>query len=378
LRARADFMGGQVFRFGTDEFVLVVSDVAGDEKASLSLVRSMARRACEDLGEPYSLDVGSFETTSCAGITLFDGRDFTASDVFKHADTALQDAKDHGSGSISAYTEQMDETVDRNYTLMNDLRAAIGTDALRLAYQPQAACKGGIVGAEGLLRWNHEERGNVSPGDFIPAAERSGLIVPLTRFVLEEAFRTLAKWKRNKSFAHLTLSVNISARQFENDSFVEEIAELVRNHDIDPSRLVLELTEHVLAIDLDQVKRIMSGLKAVGVRFSLDDFGTGYSSLDQLRQLPFDEVKIDGTFVSELEHRQGDRAIVRSIIAMADAMGMETVAEWVETEGQRAFLSREGCTTLQGYAFGGAVPLDVFHQQIEAQQSAATPEFAVA
>ncbi len=252
--------------------------------------------------------------------------------------------------------------------IARDLVAALRRGDLSLAYQPQTDRDGTILGAEALLRWNHPTRGAISPATFIPAAEEFGLMPLVGTFVLEQALATLARWKTDPKLANLTLSVNVSASQFNEGDFETVLRDLLKRHEIDPTRLRLELTESVLIAGLEPVAEKMTALTALGLTFSLDDFGTGFSSLAYLRRLPVSELKIDRSFVAAVAENDRDAALVRSIRAIAKDLGLETVAEGVETPAQLAFLEAAGCRIFQGYLFGRPMPLADFELSVIAPQ----------
>lgn len=252
--------------------------------------------------------------------------------------------------------------------IARDLVAALRHGELGLVYQPQTDRDGKILGAEALLRWNHPTRGPIPPGTFIPAAEEFGLMPIVGTFVLEQALATLARWKADPELARLTLSVNVSASQFNEDDFETVLRERIDRHQIDPAHLRLELTESVLIAGLEPVAEKMVSLKALGISFSLDDFGTGFSSLAYLRRLPVSELKIDRSFVASAAENDRDAALVRSIRAIATDLGLETVAEGVETQAQLAFLESTGCRIFQGYLFGRPMPLADFELSVIAPQ----------
>jgi EAL domain-containing protein (putative c-di-GMP-specific phosphodiesterase class I) len=228
----------------------------------------------------------------------------------------------------------------------------------------QAYHNGHIIGAEVLLRWEHPQRGLVSPLTFIPLAEETGLILPIGQWVLETACAQLAIWAKSSLTRHLQLSVNVSPQQFHQAGFVHLIKALVEKYNIEPDRLTVEITETLLLVNIDEAVIKMNTLKQVGVQFSVDDFGTGYSSLTYLTQLPLNQLKIDQSFVHNIGVKLTDALIVQTIIAMSVNLGMEVIAEGVETEAQRAFLELHGCPIIQGYLFGRPVPLSVFEQQL--------------
>jgi EAL domain-containing protein (putative c-di-GMP-specific phosphodiesterase class I) len=270
--------------------------------------------------------------------------------------------------SAAIYALQQRLTAPRG--IARDLVAALRHGELSLAYQPQTDRDGRVLGAEALLRWNHPTRGQVPPNEFIPAAEEMGLMPIVGSFVLEQALSTLARWQADPQLGALTLSVNVSASQFNESDFSASLAGLLARSEVDPRRLRLELTESVLIAGLEPVAEKMAGLTALGITFSLDDFGTGYSSLAYLRRLPVTELKIDRSFVAAVAENDRDAALVRSICAIASDLRLETVAEGVETPAQLAFLEAAGCRIFQGYLFGRPMPLDDFEAAVKAPKPA--------
>ena len=254
----------------------------------------------------------------------------------------------------------MQTDVAERHALEADLRQALGAGQFELHYQPQVAADGRVLGAEALLRWRHPVNGMVSPGEFIPLAERSGLILPIGDWVLEQACARLAAWQAAPQMAGLRLAVNVSAYQFREADFVARVMAVVRRHDPPPDHLKLELTESMLVRDLDDIVAKMSALKAQGVGFSLDDFGTGFSSLSYLKRLPLDQLKIDQSFVRDVLTDPNDAAIARTVISLGQTLGLDVIAEGVETEGQRQFLSDNGCHAFQGYLFSRPLPQTAF------------------
>ncbi len=356
-RASAGFVG----RLGGDEFVVVLKR-HDDEASVMQKIEHVTDCILKRVDRPYKLPGGVFHPSCSIGAAVFDEMFDSSADVLKNADTAMYAAKSDGKNCMRIFDDKMRDDVERSVVLMEDLRKAVGTDQLSLLLQMQVGGSGKVVGAEALLRWEHPKFGPISPADFIPAAENSGAIIPVTDWILDQAARTLALWSGDPALKELRLSVNISACEFHEERFESRVMQALQRHSAPANRLVLEMTEHVLSSDPQRVSSIMHRLKQRGIGFSLDDFGTGYSSLAQLRDLPFDELKIDGNFVRELETSTRDQAIVRSIIALSKSLNLSTVAEWVESEGQRDFLLSEGCSSLQGWLFGAAMPRNAFEE----------------
>jgi EAL domain-containing protein (putative c-di-GMP-specific phosphodiesterase class I) len=273
---------------------------------------------------------------------------------------ALYQAKNAGRNTIRFFNPDMQAAIDARAMMEAALRRGIQQNELRLYYQPQVDWHNNVTGAEALLRWLPPGSDPVPPVRFIPLAEETGLIIPIGVWVLEQACAQLKRWQSNSRTRALVLSINVSARQFHQPDFVQQVFTKIKQYDIDPSGLKLELTESVVLARVDEVIERMQTLKAMGVGFSLDDFGTGYSSLSYLKRLPLDQVKIDQSFIRDITHDQNDMAIVRAILAMSQSLGLDVIAEGVETEEQRAFLLKHGCEHYQGYLFGKPGPIEAF------------------
>ena len=251
------------------------------------------------------------------------------------------------------------DVVARN-ELEDELRTALDEQQLLLHYQPQMGAGGEITGAEALVRWVHPQRGMVSPGEFIPLAEQTGLILPLGAWVMREACAQLQRWSQDPRMASLTLSVNVSAQQMRQPDAVARLDAILDRQGIDPTRLKIELTESMLVSDIEDIITKMTAMKARGVGFSLDDFGTGFSSLSYLKRLPLDQLKIDQSFVRDVLTDPNDAAIARTVVSLGQSLGLNVIAEGVETEGQREFLAGIGCEAYQGYLFSRPLPIDAF------------------
>jgi EAL domain-containing protein (putative c-di-GMP-specific phosphodiesterase class I) len=281
----------------------------------------------------------------------------------------MYQAKKSGRNAIRFFDSATHAAMEARIALESDLRGALPENQLKLFYQMQVDRAGNIFGAEVLLRWQHPERGLVSPFHFIPLAEETGLIVSIGNWVLETACAQLKKWEVDPDARHLQLAVNVSARQFHQPDFVEQVCAVIKKTAIDPCKLKLELTESLVLDNVDETITKMLTLKESGVRFSMDDFGTGYSSLAYLSRLPLDQVKIDQSFVRNIDVKSTDAVIVQTIIGMANNLNMEVIAEGVETVQQRDFLEDSGCYTYQGYLFGKPVPVDEFESTLAKKSS---------
>lgn len=341
-----------VARFGGDEFAVVLGNLDADETLAMRTAEEVGRKILQAVAQPYQLDEYERHLTASIGITLFDAEDESSDDLMKRVDLAMYQAKDAGRGTVMVFDPQMRTAIHSRVSLEADLREALHAGSIVPYFLPQIAAGRGIVGAEALARWNHAERGNVPPAQFIPVAEESGLILPLGEAILEQVCTVLADWSRDERTAHLEVAVNVSARQFHHPGFQDTVRTVLERTGAPAQRLCLELTESMLLSSVDDTIARMAQLKRLGVRFALDDFGTGYSSLAYLKQLPLDDLKIDQGFVRDALTDTNDAAIIRTIIALAGAMGLSVVAEGVESEDIRAMLEAEGCTRWQGFLFG--------------------------
>ncbi len=287
--------------------------------------------------------------------------DKDANDILRHADTALYRAKEAGRNAIRFFLPSMQLAVEERLQLQNDLRQALERDEFYLHFQSQINSAGQIIGAEALLRWQHPERGNVAPDSFIPVAEETGQILAIGKWVLENALKRLKVWKEEFSESTFRrLAVNVSPRQFRQVDFAMQVERLLAETGTEPQYLTLEITEGVLVENLKDTIEKMSALNKLGVQFSIDDFGTGYSSLAYLKRLSLDEIKIDRSFVRDVTTDPDDASLVETIITMAEHMGLEVVAEGVETEEQLDFLRERGCRLFQGYYFNRPMSAENF------------------
>jgi len=314
----------------------------------------------ESVSRPYKLEGIEFHSSASIGISLFCGETIKLDDLFRHADSAMYQAKDAGRNSLRFFDPIMQHELEFRTKLEADLRYALTRQQLSLYYQKQVDAQGNVIGAEVLLRWKHPQEGMISPVKFIPIAEHAGLIESIGVWVLQTACKQIKSWNGDPHTAHLDLSINVSARQFRGANFVREVIETIQNADIEPHRIKLELTEGLMLDNIQNSIIKMQALRDFGVRISVDDFGTGQSSLAYLRRLPLDQIKIDQSFMRDIPANQSDAAIVKIIIMMANNLGIEVIAEGVETEHQLDFLRLNGCYLYQGYLFGKPVPIDEF------------------
>ncbi len=347
-----------VARLGGDEFVILLADLDHESVAAAREVEVVAGKLLAALREPYDLGGVSHHNSASLGISLFGLSETSTDELFRQADLALHQAKAAGRDSYRFFDPVMQARVSERVALERELRLGLQAHQFRLHYRPQVDGGGQMTGAEVLLRWQHPARGMVSPATFIPLAEESGLILPLGRWVLEQACRQLARWAERTQTAHLTLAVNVSSRQLRQADFVNEVLSVLAETGAHPARLKLELTESLLLDNVADTIAKMEELKARGVGFSLDDFGTGYSSLAYLKRLPLDQLKIDQGFVKDALTNPNDAAIVQAIVALGRSLGLQVIAEGVETWEQREFLARQGCHYCQGYLFGRPGPVE--------------------
>jgi diguanylate cyclase (GGDEF)-like protein len=357
--------GDTVARLGGDEFVVMLEDLDEDERLAAGQAEGVGEKIRHAAAEDYALKDRAYRGTLSIGVILFrDGRD-SVDELLKHADVAMYQAKADGRDAVRFFDPQMQSALEARAALEDELRRVVPQRQLVLHYQPQIDEGQRVLGAEALLRWQHPQRGLVAPDEFIPLAEETGLIVPIGQWVLETACAQLKAWERDPALRHLVLAVNVSARQFRQADFVAAVRNALDANAANPARLKLELTESVVLDDVDDTVAKMSALRAVGVGFAMDDFGTGYSSLSNLKLLPLDQLKIDRSFVRGVASDTGDAVIVRTIIAMAQSLGLNLIAEGVEDEAQRQFLNDHGCGAFQGFLFSRPVPVDDFERLVK-------------
>jgi diguanylate cyclase (GGDEF)-like protein/PAS domain S-box-containing protein len=352
-----------VARIGGDEFVLLVNELGQDVEASARVAMTVAEKVRAVLDRPHLIDNFSYTSTGSIGISLFPKAGQQLDDLLREADTAMYRAKSAGRNRIAFFELAMQHEVEDRLALEQELKEALATGQLRLHVQSQVDASGREVSAELLVRWQHPVRGVVSPVRFIPLAEETGLILPLGEWVIEQACRTLVRMRRQGLTQ--SLAVNVSARQFRSEDFVPRVQAILRSTGAPAQQLVFEVTESLFIQDWDNSLRRIIDLVKMGIRFSIDDFGTGYSSLSYLQRLPLFELKIDRSFVQDTPHDANDMAIVQSILSMARHLGLEVVAEGVETRAQADFLLASHCDRLQGYLFSRPRPLEEWLAHME-------------
>nr|WP_245200439.1 EAL domain-containing protein [Herbaspirillum sp. LeCh32-8] len=351
-----------VARVGGDEFVVVLEGLNEHPQEAANQTKAVGEKILTSLGCTYQLDEVEYRTTASVGATVFRGRQASVDELMKQADLAMYKAKETGRNSLRFFDPAMQTVVLERAALEAGLRKAIEGDQLLLHYQPQVVEGGRVTGAEVLVRWQHPQRGMVPPGDFIPLAEETGLILSLGNWVLETACRQLAGWAETPHTEHLTIAVNVSAQQFREADFVQTVLDTIERTGANPKRLKLELTESLLVDNVEDIIQKMFALKAYGVEFSLDDFGIGYSSLSYLKRLPLNQLKIDQSFVRDVLIDPNDASIAKTIVNLAQSLGLGVIAEGVETDAQRSFLADAGCHAYQGYFFCRPVAVDAFEK----------------
>jgi diguanylate cyclase (GGDEF)-like protein/PAS domain S-box-containing protein len=354
-----------VARLGGDEFLVLLTGLGGQRSHALGKAESVAKMLIDTLNQTYRLGSYEHNSTPSLGVTLFFDHQGTIDDLLKRADLAMYESKAAGRNTVRFFDPRMEAMAIERAALEAGLREALHEEQFIVYYQDQVDGEGFLRGVEALLRWQHPERGLIAPLQFIGLAEDTGLIHQLGRWVLDCACRQLRIWAAKPDLAHLTIAVNVSARQFHHHDFVGQVLAAIEEAGTRPDLLKLELTESLLLEDVADVIAKMTALKSHGVRFSLDDFGTGYSSLSYLKRLPLDQLKIDRSFVRDVTSNQNDATIVRTIVALGHSLGLEVIAEGVETDAQRKFLAGAGCHAYQGFLFGEPMPIEEFDRIAE-------------
>lgn len=342
-----------VARFGGDEFVVILPLIRSEIEAA-----HIAEHILTTLSEPYILENNKVYSTPSIGISIFPHDGTTVTELFKNADSAMYSAKSHGRNNFQMFTREMHTVAQQRLTLETDLRTAIEKEEFIVHYQPQIdATNGSLAGFEALVRWQSPERGIVPPDSFIPVAEETGLIIEIGRQVLHMAFRQMSQWQ-SAGLPLIKVAINLSARQLRQPELPETISELLKINGISPNRVELEVTESMVMGHPEESIKILTTLKKMGIDLAIDDFGTGYSSLSYLKLFPVDTLKIDRSFVKDIETDPNDAAIASATIALAHTLGRKVVAEGVETGGQLEFLKQHGCDIMQGYLFSKPLPAD--------------------
>ncbi|MET1114520.1 MAG: EAL domain-containing protein [Comamonas sp.] len=340
-----------VARFGGDELIVVLNHLG----AHFETAKNAAEKACQDIlasiAAPVSFESREYHVSVSMGVALFDGDGRTMDEIISGADSAMYHAKNDGRNTYRFFDQELKNAMTERVTLEQDMRTGLYSGEFYLVYQPQLDLHDEVIGAEALCRWKHPQKGMISPAVFIDIAEKSGFILQLGHWVLQQACQTLHGWSLDENLARLTLAVNVSAKQLHHPDFLPQTLSLMEQCRINPAKLELELTESIFAQEIEQIAEKMQALKALGVCFSLDDFGTGYSSLNYLKRLPLDQLKIDQSFVRDVIADNFDASIVATIISLGESLGLKVLAEGVETTDQHAFLLSHGCRLFQGYLY---------------------------
>ncbi len=360
-----------VARLGGDEFVLMMIDIGQEEDEAAVAIERIGEKILASLNQPYHLGSYTHISTASVGIALFKGDGVSDAELLKQADLAMYKSKNSGRNACRFFDPHMETEIHERMSLEKDLRQAIAENQFQLYYQPQLGSDARLLGAEALIRWNHPQRKIILPDAFIPLAEETGLILPLGQWVLETACAQLLAWADQPGTAQFTIAINVSARQFRQPHYVDQVLAVLDKTGVDPGKLKLELTESILLDNVEDVIIKMTTLKTRGLGFSLDDFGTGYSSLSYLKRLPLSQLKIDRSFVRDILIDPNDAAIARAILSLGQSLGLNVIAEGVETAEQRDFLARSDCNIFQGYFFSRPLPLEDFEKFAQKSESPA-------
>ncbi len=353
-----------VARMGGDEFLLLLSDVGDTQAMALAYCTEIIEKICRRINTPLDYDSYRHQCSASIGVCMFYGSTLAADEIVRRADLSMYLAKKQGRNRYQFYDESMQPKYDYQHQLKADLNLALANNQLQLYLQGQYNRDAKVIGAEALLRWQHPKYGLVLPGDFIPLAEETGLINTIGEWVIQEACILLKKWESSTHTQDLSLSINVSAIQFNHPEFINKVSQTIQSSGCQPSKLCIELTESTVINSLEDLTQKMLQLREMGVLLSIDDFGTGYSSLSVIKKLPLNELKIDKSFVHDIASNSVESSIVQTILQMGKNLKLTIVAEGVETEQQFAYLRNYGCTIFQGYFFEKPCPIEVFEQSL--------------
>jgi len=357
--------GDTVARLGGDEFLVMLLDLSADPLETATQAESIGEKILASFSEQFFLNNHVYRCTASIGITLFSDFRQSMDELMKQADIAMYQSKKAGRNTLRFFDQKMQENIFARVSLESEMHVALEKDQFRLHFQRQVDNSQRTIGAEALIRWQHPLRGMLTSEKFILLAEETGLILPIGQWVLDTACAQLSAWQKDASTSDLVLAVNVSAKQFRQVEFVPQVQTVVEHHGINPALLKLELTESLMLENIEETITTINKLNDIGVQISLDDFGTGYSSLQYLKRLPLDQLKIDQSFVQDIATDSNDQAIVSTIIAMAHSMGLEVIAEGVETEEQQKLLMEKGCYLFQGHLYGWPVPVEEFEASLK-------------
>ncbi len=357
--------GDTVARLSGDEFIIIIENLDTDENLAYKQVNDIAQKLLLELNKSYQLDVLEFNTTVSIGVTLFNNDQLSFEDHLRHADTAMYQSKAAGRNTYRVYDQITQDNLERSFTIESSLQQALKQNAFYVVYQSIVDVHQKVIAAEILLRWTHPVLGSISPGEFIPLAEKNNQIIRIGHWVLLQACEQLKKWESSPKLSKIRISVNISAKQFLYVHFVQELRDVIATTDINPDLLKLELTETAVIDNIDDVINKINLLKAIGVRIALDDFGMGHSSLVYLKKLPVTQIKIDQSFVNDVLTDSNDAAIIQMILAIGKTIQCNIVAEGVEQLEQFNVLKKFGCLYFQGYYFSKPIPAADFEIMVE-------------
>ncbi|MGJ8620514.1 MAG: two-component system response regulator [Methylophilaceae bacterium] len=350
--------GDTLARIGGDEFVVILENLDNDISKAAIIAESVCSKIIASLEPSFLLDGYIYHSSTSIGVAMFSNIAFTIDELLQRADIAMYQAKAAGRNTSRFYDPEMQSSLEERSLLERDLRIAISKDQLKIHYQVQVDDLGKYHGVEALLRWQHPDKGLIFPKQFIPLAEDTGLILPIGKWVMDTACAQIKKWENDTTTKNLQIAVNVSACQFHEPNFVEEVSEIISRYAINPSLLKLELTESLVLDHIEEAILKMHALKEIGVSFSMDDFGTGFSSLSYLTKLPLDQLKIDQSFVRNICSDPRDAVVVQTIIGMANNLGIDVIAEGVELKEQQMLLAKYKCKFYQGYLFGKPIPIE--------------------
>ena len=347
-----------VARLGGDEFVIIFKDLGTDSARAIAYTDQLSKKILNLLNPPYLIAGHAHQSTPSIGVAHFNGQSTSLETVMKQADAAMYQAKQRGRNCVCHFDASLQEALTTREALAADLLAGLDSGQFHLHYQTQVDTNGKITGVEALVRWRHPEHGWIPPDELIPLAECTGLILPLTRWILETACQQLVEWSGVPTLEPLNMAVNISPRQFYHPDFVKTVQHILKHCGANPQRLRLELTEELLLAHFEDSFAKMTTLKKSGISFVLDNFGTGYSSLSALRRLPLDGLKIAPDFINNVLTSPGNTSLPTAFISLVHSLGIEVMAEGIENHQQREFLAEQGCLTFQGYLFGYPKPIE--------------------
>jgi diguanylate cyclase (GGDEF)-like protein len=355
-----------VARLGGDEFAVLLNDIGGKKEHAASHARMLAAKVLEEIAVPHTIDEQELHISANIGIAVFPEENDTAGDILRHAHTAMNKTKNDGQEDIQFFLPNMQAAALERMELERGLRNALSLGEMSLHYQPIVQVDTNqIIGSEVLLRWKRDDGTMVEPSVFIPIAEETGDIFPIGDWVMRQAARQYVDWQKSgMDISNMFLSVNVCPRQFHQQDFVEKVIQALEETGLSPSTLKLEITEGMILSDIEDTSRKIDRLKSLGISFAIDDFGTGYSSLSYLKELSLDALKIDKSFIRDAENTPDDLVIIETIISMANHLGLDVIAEGVETETSLQFLREKQCHSYQGYHFSRPVPAEIFAELI--------------